>query len=353
MFDKLIMKIIKNDLLRRMKRQIMNKFSGGALILVYHRIFDLQSDPQLLAVSPQNFADHLSILKQYCYPMSFPQIMESLEKKKFPKNGVVVTFDDGYDDNLYQAKPLLEQYGIPATVFVTTGYVGQGREFYWDELEGLLLQPGRLPETLALGVNSQSKEWDLGDTASYSGDDFERLCTWNLGAQNHPSQRQYLYQTLCEFLRPLATAAREKALDELRERAGKIPEARPTHRILSPDEVTQLADGGLIEVGAHSKTHPVLSRITEAEQWSEIIASKNYLEEALGKPVAGFSYPYGGLADYNRETVKLVQKAKFTWACANVPDLVGGRSDCWQLPRVLVRNWDGDEFLRFLRYWFQ
>ena len=70
--------------------------------------------------------------------------------------------------------------------------------------------------------------------------------------------------------------------------------------MLSPDEVTQLADGGLIEVGAHSKTHPVFSRLTEAEQWSEINASKIYLEEILGKPVAGFSYPYGGRADYTQ-----------------------------------------------------
>ena len=66
-----------------------------------------------------------------------------------PSAGVVVTFDDGYADNFHNAKPLLERYEIPATVFVTTGYLQDQREFWWDELERILLQPGTLPRFFA------------------------------------------------------------------------------------------------------------------------------------------------------------------------------------------------------------
>jgi peptidoglycan/xylan/chitin deacetylase (PgdA/CDA1 family) len=54
-----------------------------------------------------------------------------------------VTFDDGYADNLYNAKPLLERYGIPATVFLITGYIEDKRQLWWEELVRLLLQPAR------------------------------------------------------------------------------------------------------------------------------------------------------------------------------------------------------------------
>jgi peptidoglycan/xylan/chitin deacetylase (PgdA/CDA1 family) len=81
---------------------------------------------------------------------------------------VVVTFDDGYADNLHHAKPLLERYGIPATVFVTSDYIGQEHEFWGDKLERLLLQPGALPQTLQLQVNGTAYQWSLGEAAYFS-----------------------------------------------------------------------------------------------------------------------------------------------------------------------------------------
>jgi peptidoglycan/xylan/chitin deacetylase (PgdA/CDA1 family) len=81
---------------------------------------------------------------------------------------VVITFDDGYADNLHNAKPLLERYDIPATVFVTTGHIGHEREFWGDELDRLLLQPSTLPELLGLSINGSPYQWELGEVAHYT-----------------------------------------------------------------------------------------------------------------------------------------------------------------------------------------
>ena len=92
------------------------------MILLYHRITELECDPQLLSVSSQHFEDHLQIITQFYRPQHLANITQHLSLgHTIPRRSVIITFDDGYADNLHHAKPLLEQYRIPATVFVSPG----------------------------------------------------------------------------------------------------------------------------------------------------------------------------------------------------------------------------------------
>jgi peptidoglycan/xylan/chitin deacetylase (PgdA/CDA1 family) len=110
--------------LRHAARWLKYRLVQPALILMYHRVTELPNDPYLLAVTPKHFAQQLGVIRRYGVPMRLGQLVEALQDGKVPKRAVVVTFDDGYADNLYNAKPLLELYSIPATVFVTTGCIG-------------------------------------------------------------------------------------------------------------------------------------------------------------------------------------------------------------------------------------
>ena len=96
----------------------------------------------------------------------------------------------------------------------------------------------------------------------------------------------------------------------------------------------------------------MLSALPVAAQRSEIVESKARLEEIAKREVTSFAYPFGGRADYTRATVALVREAGFALSCANTGGLVRPRSDQFQLPRVLVRNWDAESFAGRLRGWF-
>src|SRR5215217_830545 len=152
----------------RAARRYRNRLGQREVILLYHRITELPLDPWLISVSPCHFAEHLEILQQYNRPVRLQQVSEALRQKELPDRSVVITFDDGYADNLYNAKPALERYNVPATFFLTTGYIGHKREFWWDELDRLLLQPAKLPNTLRLSVNGSTYQWKLGRAANYS-----------------------------------------------------------------------------------------------------------------------------------------------------------------------------------------
>ena len=349
--------------LRRWTRRVWLATQSRAVILLYHRVAELSSDPQLLSVTPQHFAEHLEHICEYYHPMSLIELCRSLAAKHVPHRAVVITFDDGYADNLWNAKPLLERYDVPATIFVTTGHVGQNREFWWDELERLLFLPERLPETLTLNIDGELYEWSLREneeqrTWKYEYSDTalpapSSMLRWDVTMEICPSPRYKVYKELHHLLRPLDDKERKRVLTALSRWAGLSRDGRPAYRVLNHSELKALGDCSLIEIGSHSITHPVLSTQPLELQSREIVESKRFLEDILGYPVNSFSYPYGGTGEVSEETVRLIREAGYEMACANFSALVTGRSSPYWLPRYLVRDWGGEEFAHRLRRLFR
>ena len=114
--------------------------SPRPLILMYHRIADEPFDPWGNAVSPAHFKEHLEILRRTRQPLSLTEFVRGLEAGTLPNDAVALTFDDGYVDNLVGGKPHLAAAGVPATVFLATGYLGRLGEFWWDELARVVQQ---------------------------------------------------------------------------------------------------------------------------------------------------------------------------------------------------------------------
>lgn len=334
----------------RAGEQLARWVAPGPKILVYHRVARLPTDPQLLCVSPEHFREHLAVLQGRCRVVSLAEVAAAVRgERPLPHRAVALTFDDGYADALMAAAPALESFGMPATVFVRTGFVGCEREFLSDELDRLLMQEGPLPEAVRLTLDGRTHEWRLGAGGSEKAR-FERERGWNV-LQPAPGPRQEAYLEIKARLDPLPEAARQAALAELRAQVGAGAEGRPSHRALAGEEVGRLAAGGLVEVGAHTVTHPVLATLTPAEQQREVVESKQALEEWAGRPVLSFAYPYGSRNDYSEETVALVRGAGFALACTAATGRISRRTSVFELPRLPIRDMDGEAFARRLSEW--
>jgi peptidoglycan/xylan/chitin deacetylase (PgdA/CDA1 family) len=338
--------------IRQAVQRFRNRSVPRALILGYHSISEVQPDPWGLCVTPGHFAEHLEILHKHYHTMHLSQFNEALDTGKFPRQTIVITFDDGYADNLSNAKPLLERYNIPATFFLTTGHIGSGREFWWDELERALMLPGTLPEVLCIKVNGNTFQWELGECVCFSEEDRLHHRSWKVGENDNQNSRYALYEALDQLLRPLPHEDQQKVLDEILLWAGEKTACRPTHRCLSSEEVVALAEGDLIEIGSHTVTHPHFPTLPVSLQRDEIMQSKASLEELLGSPVKGFAYPY---CLYTAETVSLVKEAGYAYACAcaTTPCIIYRKADHFELPRMLAEDWDGEVFAKKLSDWFK
>lgn len=311
------------------------------IILMYHRIADLAVDPWGLAVAPECFAEHLAVLRLAREPLAMTDFVKRLKTGNLPPNAVAITFDDGYSDNLRAAKPPLGGAGISAMVFIATGSVGIAREFWWDELARLILgHPDDLDCDIPIGQGRYHLR--LGPSSA-DPINVEHWADWR-----HPrTEREHAYLKLWGLLRRLPSSERRAAMSILRQILKGSP-ANPGNFPMTADEVMKLADGDLIEIGAHSINHAHLTSLSPDERRREIAVSKCHCELFTGRPALGFAYPYG---DHDNDTRAAVRDAGFRFACSTTPQFVDVASfDPLALPRLQVRNWTAEVFERELSH---
>lgn len=312
-------------------RWLQARILGGALILGYHRIADTTHDEYEVCVTPKHFAEQMEALSKHACPIQISELVQCLKAGSVPPKSVAVTFDDGYADNFYEAKPVLEKYAIPATVFVCTGYAG--KEFWWDELERLIILSQAELSALRLEVGEDQFVWDQPGVSPEAG---------------FASRRKYL-QALYNFLLALDVEDQDWAMNKIRSWAN-VSFDETTTRAMAHEELLQLVDGGLIEIGAHTRHHPMLPRLSLERQRDEIVSSKQDLENLLGRRVNGFAYPNGRATD---DAKRIVHEAGFAFACTSLHDVVRPAHDLHSLTRFWQKDVDGDKFLLGLHLWMK
>ncbi len=293
-------------MIKRLKTLFKNTYyknKACGVVLIYHRVAVLENDTHQLAVSPKKFEEQIKYLKNRFNVISLQEMISELKNGRMQKNSIVITFDDGYADNLYNAKPILEKYSIPATIFVTAGMVGSNREFWWDELDKIILS-NRIK-----GCRDMNK-----------------------------------YMELHSLLKNMDYEQRDQAIKTMAMESGISLKARKSHRILNHKELKELSKSSVIEIGAHTMYHSVLANSILEKYEYEIKESKRVLEEILGYEIKSFSYPFGGIEDVSDEAKHLVKESGFECGIANEQGIVYKTTDPFWVPRRIVRNWDINEF---------
>jgi len=286
-------------------------------ILIYHRVLPAPDILRPYEPTIAVFDWQMKLLNQYFSPLPLREGVERLQAGDLPDRAVCVTFDDGYADNALCALPVLEKHGIPATIFVCTGFLDGGRMWNDSVIEVIRKLPA---ETLEL------RELNLGSYA--------------LGTV---AERLTAVEDIIGQIKHLDPQDRIAIVRQIERRVSELP----TDLMMTSDQVRLLAHRG-ITIGAHTVNHPILASVPDDVARNEIAACKSGLEALLQGDVDLFAYPNGKPElDYGPAHPEMVKELNFKAAVSTHWGVGTGSSDRFQLPRFTP--WDRDKLKFALR----
>lgn len=217
---------------------------------------------------------------------------------------VSITFDDGYADNFLVALPILEEFALPATFFVASGFIDGGRMWNDSIIETVRrLQPGN---------------YSLEDLSPTS---FE-ISDW--------ASRRHLANTAITAWKHLPPQERQGKVDGF----SALVDDLPIDLMMSKAQLRLLAESRLSTVGGHTRTHPILAALPDNAARDEIESGKRDLEEWLQREITLFAYPNGKLGrDYLRGHAEFVKEAGFRAAVATDWGTMDAATDLYAIPR--------------------
>lgn len=290
------------------------------IVLCYHKISNNKNDFNMINVTPENFRMQMQYLnKQYRF-IALKDIYK--EALKHNECSFAVTFDDGYKDVFHEAFPILEEFKIPTTVFVTTENLGTSYENWTDNIIRAIFEPASKKDYFLCMDDELRGKW-------YTRDIEEKVS---------------FYRKINFFFRHIDAKTRKKYENVLLEWAGLSREGRYDRRILSIQELKQMSENPLISIGTHCVTHPSLGALTDKEQEFEISNSIQVLNNITGQPVKYMAYPFGSRSSYSAVTVDLLKQYGIEMAFTTLGEKITLQTDPYQIPRIVMGNYDSNDF---------
>lgn len=315
------------------RRRIRRALAGDApVVLMYHRVAEPRHDPWGLCVAPDRFAGQLAELKARRTVLPLGELVAQLDAGRAAPRAAAVTFDDGYADNALVAKPLLEEAGVPATMFLTSSLIGSELGFWWDELAAMVLDgDGAADLELEAGGARLTARWPADES---TGGPPQAWRAW----EPPRTSRQAAYRQLWEALQAMDAGARADAMGELRAR---LPASSDPDALALPMSRAMAAalPSPLITMGSHGRSHVPLTALPPDRRDAELAGARSDLAPlAGGVPPDGFAYPHGS---WNAATRASVELAGYGWAVTTRHALIDSkRFDRYALPRLAVGDWE-------------
>jgi peptidoglycan/xylan/chitin deacetylase (PgdA/CDA1 family) len=264
-------------------------------ILAYHRVrdYDLQYpfDVELISATPEQFRWQVQYISKHFTPIRFSDLVGFLDDGcSLPANPILVTFDDGFLDNYEIAFPILRDMGVPATFFVTTGYVYNTGTFWFDEVCHMILTTQESQVQLEGGLMLQ----------------FDDL----------PSRRQAVFSVL-QAMKRVNNVTRLAWLESLRNLTGvhPPPEGWSNSRVMTWEQIRDMDSHGM-EIGSHTVTHPILSQVSDEQLICELADSKEAIRRETGTDPCVLAYPVGKCEMVTEKVVKAVKETGYRTAVA-------------------------------------
>ncbi len=280
--------------------------------VIFHRVLAAPDELYPAEVDQSRFDAICSWLAAWFNVLPLDEAVARMARRSLPPRALAITFDDGYADNHDVALPILTRHGLPATLFVATGFLDGGR--MWND-------------TISESVrHCQTGVLDLAHTP------LRALGSMDVGSAR--ARRQAIDRVLAA-VKYLPLGERLEVAQAVSEAAGVQP--RDTLMMTSSQVRAWRAAG--MQVGAHTVSHPILARLHDQDALREMSDSRETLQQLLGEPVTMFAYPNGRPGvDYGKQTVALARAAGFAAAVSTAPGVARFGTDTFELPRF--SPWD-------------
>ena len=293
----------------------LNKFLQflkiNTVILNYHRVLndnefneEVRPDNDLV-VSKSIFEKQIKFIKENFYPISINKISDEIDYKK---KRIIITFDDGYLDNLINALPILKKYECPAIIYITTSFLDNNDHAWWLKIWELILN---------------------NEEITYKKSKFD---TSNL------EKKRKSYSFFCKKIILMKKKDQKIFFDNLIF-ANKIKAFEKKILFLSSDNLEYLSKEDLIEIGCHTHYHQNLNILNEEETTNEIKTSKDILEKILKKKIYHFSIPFGTKETYSNKTINIIASQGFKTNVTTNYDLFK-KNNILKIPRIGIGNND-------------
>jgi peptidoglycan/xylan/chitin deacetylase (PgdA/CDA1 family) len=277
----------------RLLLYIARHYNGPRLLIItYHSITSASDRDTFLGFPVDIFEEHLKVIRKNFKIVSMKEGLEALCEANPRDFYAAINFDDGYMDNYLYAYPILKKYGMPATIFLTTDFIGNRHIFWWDRVFNILSS-----------LKSRDIDIDFGSERFYFNRDTLQ-------------DKKQAADCINRFLR-------QQKEDTIEYLVGRFQNQFPLEKELKPSlmlgwrEIKEM-DRDIISFGSHTKTHRNLCLLGDDEVREELIGSKREIERHLGTEVVGFSYPFG---IFDERIKRLVREAGFKYARATLRGL--------------------------------
>lgn len=290
----LLAKVISRSGLLALARTLLKPSTDSIIVLAYHRIYNIDDedsfpfDPELISATPSDFKQQMQYIKKHYNAVSLNDVIEhQKDNNKLPPNPIVITFDDGHEDNFTQAYPILSALNIPATIFLSTEYIGSNKIFWFDWVAHAIYETNE-------------------NTLSLNNENF----SINLGTEII-EKREATMRTL-SYLMTLSNSNRITCLKEIKHQlAVKVSEKNmKKSSALNWDQIIEMSKNG-IEFGSHTVSHPILSKLDDAQLSYELSHSKSEIESRTKQTVNTIAYPVGGRSEFTDDVIKACKESGY------------------------------------------
>ena len=299
---------------------IVNRRKASFQILCYHRVNDDQH-PFFCGIPVKTFLGQMEQLRKFCSVLPLEDLVQRMRHRDVPDRAVAITFDDGYKDNFTNAFPILKDLNLPATIFLTTGSIESGEWLWHDKVFEAFHY------TNAQMLNVKGRSYPL----------------------TSKKERSVALDLTLKRLRELHPKERDRSIENLLEELDPDHQSFSGQDKLAWNEVRTMSENK-ITFGAHTVSHPILSRLSLEEAGQEIMDSKNIIENHVNGNVRLFAYPNGSRNDFNQSIKDFLIENEFQCAVTTIWGTNDQETDLFELRRMNVENIDPSVLVARLGY---